>query len=653
MNSSIAAQQRRLAWVGARPVVLAAALGLGLSLAFNVTSYAAIVCTGVPTQGTVVASSSAIAETGAASAQFIFRLGEGVGDPTHLTLQITGTAVNGTDYQTLPTQVTIPAGQTSATLTVMPIQDGVTESAETLTVRITASDNKCVYIGSPDTATISIVEANTALATALDDPNLAWITGGNAPWSGLSSTTHDGVDAAESGFVFDSQESWLQTSVTGPGTLTFWWKVSSEKDFDWLRFHIDGILQQQISSEINWQQRSFQIPQGSHTLRWRYVKDSNSPSGQDRAWLDQVSFTSPSGAPLIVVQPANQIAWKGANVTLNAVALGAGPLTQQWFFNATNIIENATNALLVFDNISSSRAGQYHLVVSNALGSAASSSATVTVTNNNPVTRVLLFSDSLVASPFEPALTNLGQTFQRFSAEATFNSTVTAANRASTLVIVDAPQNFYTFSSLAGFVSGGGRVLIQAHSLAGSPTLAATFQVILESRSSAPLALHHWGGSSLFAGLNSPLNFNEINLDEDAQKLHALSGARAVAGFASGPTSGEAAVVIGNGGRTIVNGFYVEGASAITNAIRLAQNEISFLTGAVATPVILGSPSLSAGQFGFSVSGPSGSTVVIETSTDFSNWQAVGSIVLNGGSNYFSTVPQSDGPQFFRASEAP
>ena len=154
--------------------------GIGLSFAFSVTSYAAISCDGTPTPGTVVASSSAIAETGIGTAQFIFRLGEAVGNPTHLTLQISGTAVNGVDFQTLPTQVTIPSGQTTVTLTVTPIADTVTEGTETLTVGITASDNGCVYIGSPDTATISIVEADASLATALDDANLVWISGGKS-----------------------------------------------------------------------------------------------------------------------------------------------------------------------------------------------------------------------------------------------------------------------------------------------------------------------------------------------------------------------------------------------------------------------------------------------------------------------------------------
>ena len=443
----------------------------------------------------------------------------------------------------------------------------------------------------------------------------------------------------------------LDPTVTGPGTLTFWWKVSSEKDFDWLRFHIDGIFQQQISGEINWQQRSYQLPQGSHALRWRYVKDLNSSFGQDRAWLDQVSFTAASGAPLFVVQPANQIAWYGANVMLKAVAFGAPPLTQQWFFNATNAIADATNATLVVNNISSVQAGRYTLVASNSLNSATSSIATVTVTNNGPASQVLLFSDSLIASAFEPALANLGQSFQRFSDEAAFNSAVIAANRAGTLVIVDAPLGNYAFSSLAGFVNGGGRVLMQAYSLVGSPTLAANFQVVLEDRSTAPLPLYHWGGSPLFAGLTSPLNFIEINLTEDAQRLHPLAEARAVAGFVNEATSGEAAVVIGKGGRTIVNGFFIEGASSSTNAIRFAQNEISFLIGATASPMLAISNLVYSanGQFGFSLEGSLGQVVVVDASPDLRAWTPLQTNTLSGGPVPFTDPqPTSLPSRFYR-----
>src|SRR5882672_8782755 len=153
------------------------------------------------------------------------------------------------------------------------------------------------------TLTLTSARAQTSLGDAVDATNLVWTSGGDAAWVRQTIVTHDGVDAAQSGALLDYQESWLQTVVTGPGTLTFWWRVSSELDFDWLRFHIDSIMQQQISGEVNWQQRSYPIAAGSHTLRWRYVKDAGAAGGSDRGWVDQVSFTPATGAPAIASQP--------------------------------------------------------------------------------------------------------------------------------------------------------------------------------------------------------------------------------------------------------------------------------------------------------------------------------------------------------------
>ncbi len=78
------------------------------------------------------------------------------------------------------------------------------------------------------------------LARALDGADLAWTTGstgGADPWYPVTDYSHDGTDAAESGYtVPDSSASWVETSVTGPGTLYFHWAVSSEQGYDGIVF---------------------------------------------------------------------------------------------------------------------------------------------------------------------------------------------------------------------------------------------------------------------------------------------------------------------------------------------------------------------------------------------------------------------------------
>ena len=88
--------------------------------------------------------------------------------------------------------------------------------------------------------------------------------------------------------------------MAGPGTLTFWWKVSSEENFDFLRFFIDGVEQSgAIHGEVDWQQRTNLISSGTHTLRWRYEKDSSASEGQDAGWIDELHFSPASAPPLL------------------------------------------------------------------------------------------------------------------------------------------------------------------------------------------------------------------------------------------------------------------------------------------------------------------------------------------------------------------
>ncbi|WP_395753935.1 Calx-beta domain-containing protein [Prosthecobacter sp.] len=91
---------------------------------------------------------------------------EGIGTPAVLTLSRTGpttgdlivaytvggTAVNGTDYTTLPGTVTIPGGSTTATVNIAPINDSVSEPLKTVSVTLTAN---AAYLVDPTAASAS------------------------------------------------------------------------------------------------------------------------------------------------------------------------------------------------------------------------------------------------------------------------------------------------------------------------------------------------------------------------------------------------------------------------------------------------------------------------------------------------------------------
>jgi hypothetical protein len=64
---------------------------------------------------------------------------------------------------------------------------------------------------------------------------------------------------------------------------------------------------------------------------------------------------------------------------------------------------------------------------------------------------------------------------------------------------------------------------------------------------------------------------------------------------------------------------------------------------------ILQPPSLSAGRFGFGITGLPGVAVNIESSGDLSQWEVVGTCILGGGTNSFVNPNPSLGARFYRA----
>ena len=81
------------------------------------------------------------------------------------------------------------------------------------------------------------------------------------------------------------------------------------------------------------------------------------------------------GRPVITVQPFRLKVAGGSQTTLQVMAVGAAPLSYQWQLNGTNIPGQTARTLLLSH---AAEAGSYSAVVSNALGTVASSSSVVT-----------------------------------------------------------------------------------------------------------------------------------------------------------------------------------------------------------------------------------------------------------------------------------
>ncbi len=124
------------------------------------------------------------------------------------------------------------------------------------------------------------------------DISLSITTGGDNTFIRTTYPTYYGNDSARRGYISDGQRSWMDAQVYGAGTVTFYWKVSSEQNYDELRFYIDGVLQDEISGEVDWTQKSYNIDGESlHTLMWEYEKDSSGSDGSDCGWVDYLTWS--------------------------------------------------------------------------------------------------------------------------------------------------------------------------------------------------------------------------------------------------------------------------------------------------------------------------------------------------------------------------
>lgn len=120
----------------------------------------------------------------------------------------------------------------------------------------------------------------------------SWSVGGTNSWTVTTQNPYEGHYAARSANIGNNATSTLSIQRTHQvdDTLTFYYKVSSEAEYDFLSFYIDNQEIEKWSGEVDWTRFSMLVPAGTHTYRWRYKKDTYMAEGQDMAMIDAIDF---------------------------------------------------------------------------------------------------------------------------------------------------------------------------------------------------------------------------------------------------------------------------------------------------------------------------------------------------------------------------
>ncbi|MCZ7413162.1 carbohydrate binding domain-containing protein [Streptomyces sp. WMMC897] len=139
---------------------------------------------------------------------------------------------------------------------------------------------------------------DTTLAEAFEDDVYAvTITnGGDLPWTRTSAHAHTGTWSLSSGAITDNQTTAAILTVPDRATsLTFWYRTSSELsgagfEGDYFEVLVDGVQDLRAQGEIDWTEHSVDVTEVAE-VTFRYLKDNSASSGEDAAYVDDLTFT--------------------------------------------------------------------------------------------------------------------------------------------------------------------------------------------------------------------------------------------------------------------------------------------------------------------------------------------------------------------------
>lgn len=124
----------------------------------------------------IVATDATASEDGQDPATFVIKRSGDTSQPLTVSYALSGSAHHGVDYAILPGALTIPAGSSAGSITVVPIDDTIGEPTQTVGVQLRGGTSYAV--GNPANATASIVDNDGPVVTVgVSDGTLGEIAG--------------------------------------------------------------------------------------------------------------------------------------------------------------------------------------------------------------------------------------------------------------------------------------------------------------------------------------------------------------------------------------------------------------------------------------------------------------------------------------------
>jgi hypothetical protein len=181
-----------------------------------------------------------------------------------------------------------------------------------------------------------------------DFTKFPWQKSGSAEWAVSPVLPYEGAYSAQSGTMTDNQECslFLELNVIGSSEISFYRKVSSEVNYDFLYFYIDGQEMAKWSGDVPWSKVSFNVQPGTHIFRWKYSKDYSVSTGYDKAWIDYISWPPLQNYLLIAYAGPDDIACSGQGYPLAGQVINASSMF--WSTNGDGNFTNVTSPNAIY-----------------------------------------------------------------------------------------------------------------------------------------------------------------------------------------------------------------------------------------------------------------------------------------------------------------
>jgi hypothetical protein len=186
-----------------------------------------------------------------------------------------------------------------------------------------------------------------------------WINISMVPWTITGTNPYDGVVTAKSGQITHGANTSLliRTLFEKNDSIKFFYKVSSELNYDNLIFKLNEVEVFRQSGEIPWTEAAFPVSAGVNKMEWIYSKDQSVSNGADCAWLDLIDFAESSSVSYIekdlelarIATPSHKDKYGRETVSVKVLNVGKDPING--FNLAYRVNELGSTVKQSFDNI--------------------------------------------------------------------------------------------------------------------------------------------------------------------------------------------------------------------------------------------------------------------------------------------------------------